>query len=550
MWGCIRAAVGIWLVFVSFSEVYGLVDNAAKHISIADGIDMGTQEPELGRHQKLAANAHSLPGSHAKTVLRSNVTVSSDEVVGSAKPGSVEVHLDTHGEEPRGCDSADVRCIAQAANSDSESGDTTWQGQQYINKLWRVTVLSCRFAPLFFTMPLAMTPLDDYWWDYFLNAFENSGPFYVKFGQWAATRDDLFPLFLTQRFARFHSHVKAHPIEVTHDALDRSFGPDWRKKLRLAEEPPVGSGCIAQVYRGKLQVDEGGDKDVAIKVVHPHVREQIFQDIDLAVAAGNLVSTIGILWLRYFPATAPKQGPIFHEDVDQFCTFLYSQTDLSVEVANMEKFRTNFADDDHIVVPEVFHRWATPNAFVMSFEKGLTLDELVGDLKQEEADEQKENSGSSSLQSSRPQHIVRKSTISKAEFADFTTNMFAQMLFVDNLVHADMHPGNILFDIKPPGRIVLLDSGLASSLSVDRAIVFGDLVYHLFLGDPRDFGMFLVNSSGVPPSEVTYLDEFCSRMQNLAATTQTNRLKLGKHLISELASQVIQLTIQYGVDEF
>ena len=42
--------------------------------------------------------------------------------------------------------------------------------------------------------------------------------------------------------------------------LDASFGPAWRDQLEL-QRTPIGSGCIAQVYRGRVRVGsaEGGN---------------------------------------------------------------------------------------------------------------------------------------------------------------------------------------------------------------------------------------------------------------------------------------------------
>ena len=97
-------------------------------------------------------------------------------------------------------------------------------------------------------------------------------------------------------------------------AMVEAFGPTWADHL-VIESSPVGSGCVAQVYKGKLVASSiGGSKsggssdvehverfsgawadgkrtveqgdaaeqptlDVAVKVVHPAVRDYITRDL-------------------------------------------------------------------------------------------------------------------------------------------------------------------------------------------------------------------------------------------------------------------------------
>ena len=60
-----------------------------------------------------------------------------------------------------------------------------------------------------------------------MSAMERSGPAFIKFAQWAATREDYFPLWLTERLQQFHSNVKEHPIESTRQTLEEAFGTEW-----------------------------------------------------------------------------------------------------------------------------------------------------------------------------------------------------------------------------------------------------------------------------------------------------------------------------------
>ena len=50
-------------------------------------------------------------------------------------------------------------------------------------------------------------------------------------------------------------------------------GPDWQQQIHLEADGVVGSGCIAQVYRGTVQREgSGAATEVAVKVIHPDVK--------------------------------------------------------------------------------------------------------------------------------------------------------------------------------------------------------------------------------------------------------------------------------------
>ena len=99
--------------------------------------------------------------------------------------------------------------------------------RRFLQGAWRVTVLSFRFVPIIATWPLALSPFENFWWGWLMGAMERSGPAFIKFAQWAATREDYFPLWLTERLSQFHSSVKEHSIESTRETLEHSFGEDW-----------------------------------------------------------------------------------------------------------------------------------------------------------------------------------------------------------------------------------------------------------------------------------------------------------------------------------
>lgn len=77
---------------------------------------------------------------------------------------------------------------------------------------------------------------------------ELSGPIFVKLGQWASTRKDLFTEELCCCLAKLQRRTSAHSWYYTKRSLERAFGPHWKSIfVKFDNKEPVGSGCCAQV---------------------------------------------------------------------------------------------------------------------------------------------------------------------------------------------------------------------------------------------------------------------------------------------------------------
>jgi hypothetical protein len=80
------------------------------------------------------------------------------------------------------------------------------------------------------------------------------GPAAIKFGQWASSRDDLFPPVVTAELGRLQSNIEPHSLEHTLIETDKmlkayqSLNPNNAAvTLEDIHPVPIGSGSIAQV---------------------------------------------------------------------------------------------------------------------------------------------------------------------------------------------------------------------------------------------------------------------------------------------------------------
>ena len=78
---------------------------------------------------------------------------------------------------------------------------------------------------------------------------ERCGPVYVKLGQWAATRRDLFPQEMCEQLAKLQRHAQIHDWDHTQRVLERVLGgeDEVNQVFLQFDRKPIGSGCCAQV---------------------------------------------------------------------------------------------------------------------------------------------------------------------------------------------------------------------------------------------------------------------------------------------------------------
>eukprot|EP00927_Polykrikos_kofoidii_P065490 TRINITY_DN61241_c0_g1_i1.p1 TRINITY_DN61241_c0_g1~~TRINITY_DN61241_c0_g1_i1.p1 ORF type:complete len:583 (-),score=101.02 TRINITY_DN61241_c0_g1_i1:264-2012(-) len=397
------------------------------------------------------------------------------------------------------------------------------------------------------------------WWDEALRRIQRSGPVFVKLGQWAATRRDLFSEECCAALGSLHDGTDAHSLEHTHKVLARAFPAfPWYNSL-LIEPKPVGSGCIAQVYVGYLLRHEKesirapgcfvgmcplmgrrpgdckrasssrsspvagknelvGARKVAVKVVHPQVQRAIDLDLSVLVLAARLCERLGLDHLGFSLA------------LRQFASFLATQIDLRVEAENLVRLRACFGRGSlDVVVPEVFPEWVSREALVMSFEEGEALSTLIQD----------------------------SSDDSKARKRDAWRTMcdaFWSMVFKHRFVHGDLHPGNVLWRRRPEGgsrvQLVFLDCGLVLDLSGAAGEDLTKMVRAFLTKTPEEVARLLIPLServGGRPEDVIDADGFVRGIASLIREAAECNFCLSKLNVGPLVGKSLLLGRRHRV---
>lgn len=148
------------------------------------------------------------------------------------------------------------------------------------------------------------------------------------------------------------------------------------------------------------------------------------------------------------------------ESVQQFAVFMLTQVDLAREAAHLSRFIYNFRRWKDVSFPKPLYPLVHPAVLVETYEQEESVSSFL---------EHAENTRINNV------------------LAHIGTHTLLKMLLVDNFIHADLHPGNILIRVKQRKpfskrlfqsrpHIVLLDVGMTAELAKKD----GENLLHIF----------------------------------------------------------------------
>ena len=136
----------------------------------------------------------------------------------------------------------------------------------------------------------------------------------------------------------------------------------------------------------------------------------------------------------------------------------------------------------------------------------------------------------------------------KKQIGRIGLNTIFKMIFSDNFVHGDMHPGNIIVkenkDEKP--CLGLIDAGLVISLKAVDQLNFYDLFKAIVTNNGYEVGQLLVQRSKYP-EKVICPETFANEIDRLISGVHSDGLSLRKVQVGQLIGRLLVLCYQHQV---
>lgn len=247
---------------------------------------------------------------------------------------------------------------------------------------------------------------------------------YIKLGQVLSVMGGFLPMTYTRELESLQDAVPPQPFDEIEQAFVESLGAQPEQFFSSIEREPVAAASLGQVHVAYLP---DGSK-VAVKILYPGIRDVVRTDM-------RVVKLMIRVYKRFFPVQ--NIDSVHRALVD----LLRRETDYVHEAGCMQRMAANFADDEHIVFPEVVSDVSTADVLTMTFMEGIKITRL---------DE------------------IREAGIDLDKLATRLVQSFYKQLFVHRFFHADPHPGNFLvqpIEGSDDARIVVLDFGAISEVS-------------------------------------------------------------------------------------
>lgn len=181
------------------------------------------------------------------------------------------------------------------------------------------------------------------------------------------------------------------------------------------------------------------------------------------------------------------------------------QLDLTLEANHLTRFNRDFAGDDRVGFPEPIHGLTTVRVLTETFVTGVPI------MKYVDAEE-----------------AVRK------DLANLGLNTTLKMIFLNDLLHGDLHPGNMLVSEDERGRTILhlLDCGLVVEMGPEQHVNLVKILGAFARKKGRLAGQLMVDTSSDCQAGELDVELFIRGIERIVAADKENNFieKVGEYI--------------------
>jgi len=303
------------------------------------------------------------------------------------------------------------------------------------------------------------------------------GPTFVKIGQIASSRVDLYPLEFTQQLESLQDNVPP----ISKDVVRLMVRPHLNNNVfAFFDYEPFKSASIGQVHRAKLSTGE----EVIVKLKRPNIYNIMKNDTDNIKQIVEFLEKIGI-------DTGTNTGYVLDESID----FLLAESDYEKEIENAKKFRKRMKKVKWMKVPKIYTDISSQNMIVMEYVPSEKLEN------------------------------ISDSRVNKKKVCEALLNSYVIQTMDKGFFHADPHPGNLGFS--GDGKLVFYDFGLVIDICDEMKEGFKEMFLHIINKDTKGIVDVLIRLKVILPTtkDTTDIELFFKTTLNYLETLDGNNLK-------------------------
>ncbi|MEP6618664.1 MAG: AarF/UbiB family protein [bacterium] len=331
------------------------------------------------------------------------------------------------------------------------------------------------------------------------------GPTFVKMAQLFAGRSDLLSPTYARALSTLTDQVPSVPVAEIERIILEEYGAAAHELFERFDREPLAAASLGQVHRARYNGEE-----VVVKVLRPGVEILVAKDVK---AAKRIVGAVERWW--------PNPHVIgTHVVIDEFALRVAEEMDFRQEAEHAISIGANFASSPRIWIPRVIVPMVRQRALVLEYCSGRRIDRLGDWVAEGRVD---------------PEQLVRD-----------VMELYALMMLVHGLFHADPHPGNM--HVASDGRIILLDFGMVVRVPVDLRRDLVAAIFSAIRKNPDElaecFKRLGLVATGADPTVIRRLAATLLAVASQRNTTRERVELLANEVLAELYDWPIVLPSQ------
>ncbi len=264
-------------------------------------------------------------------------------------------------------------------------------------------------------------------------ALEELGPTFIKFGQILSTQADVLPKDIVDELEKLQSSVPPFEYKFVKKIIEEELNQELDVLFQEFSKEPLAAASIGQVHEATLHDGE----EVVVKVQRPAIQKVIETDLEIMYHLASLLEA----HVKGMETAQPTKL------VERFGRTIRKEIDFQNEAANIDRFASQFSEDDFIYTPKVWIEYSS--------ERVLTMEKITG---------------------IRPNNVqeMEEKGIDPAVISQKCYVRIIQQILDYGFFHADPHPGNAFVLSKE--TVAYIDYGMMGTLSQMEREIFGDLI--------------------------------------------------------------------------